>query len=93
MFSSCFYGSPNKNIPSYADPSPGALKAIVIDYQVDGCKWLLELDGGKKLQPLELDPQFQKDKMKVWILFETQKDAVSNCMAGELIKLTEIKSR
>lgn len=92
LFSSCFYGR-KKNIPSYADPSPGALKAKVVNYEVDGCKWLLELDNGKKLQPIELAPQFHKDKMKVWILYESQKDAMSNCMAGEIIKLTEIKLR
>jgi hypothetical protein len=71
----------------------GYQKATIIDYTVDGCKWMLQLEDGKKLQPLELKPEFQKDQLKVWVMYEIKKGAVGICMAGEIVNITNIELR
>jgi hypothetical protein len=73
-------------------------KALVIDYAIDGCKWMLRLendnptDDNKKLEPDYIMPEFQQDSLPVWIKYE-QEDRMSICMAGETIKLISIKKR
>jgi hypothetical protein len=71
----------------------GYEKATVISYEVDGCTWMLDLEDGKKLQPAELKPEFQKDRLDVWIKYEIKKGAVGICMAGTMINLVEIELR
>lgn len=71
----------------------GYTKATVINYTVDGCTWMLELEDGKKLQPAELKPEFQKDKLNVWIMYETRKGGIGICMAGEMVNITAIELR
>ena len=71
----------------------GYTKAEVINYTVDGCSWMLQLEDGKKLEPAGLKPEFQKDKLKVWIKYTIKKGGAGICMAGEMINLTEIELR
>jgi hypothetical protein len=68
-------------------------KAEVINYAIDGCTWMLQLKDGKKLQPSYLKPEFQKDKLKVWIKYSPKKGGVGICMAGEMVNITEIELR
>jgi hypothetical protein len=93
MISSC-----NRNITrntaepwNYRDSTYKA--ATVINYTVDGCTWMLQLEDGKKLQPSVLKPEFQKDKLKVWIKYSPKKGGVGICMAGEIVDITEIDLR
>lgn len=65
-------------------------KATVINYPLDGCNWLLKLEDGKKLQPVNLDQKFQKDNLNVRITYEIIKDGMGICMAGEMVTLTKI---
>ena len=70
--------------------NPKGTPAKVIDYrELDGCEFLLELGDGTKLQPVNLDSQFKKDKLEVLITWKKY-DGVSICMAGEMIELTSI---
>ncbi|MCW3071812.1 MAG: hypothetical protein JWO44_1702 [Bacteroidetes bacterium] len=71
----------------------GYTKATVVNYTYDGCSWMLELEDGKKLQPSALKPEFQKEKLKVWIRYEPKKGGMGICMAGELVNITEIELR
>jgi len=72
----------------------GYTPATVIFYELDGCKWMLLLENGAKLQPQGmLAEAFQKDQMKVWVKYEMQKDAPNICMAGEVVKILDIKER
>lgn len=64
--------------------------AKVIDYrELDGCEYLLELRDGTKLQPVNLDSRFKKDKLEVLITWK-KFDGVSICMAGIMVELTSI---
>jgi hypothetical protein len=72
----------------------GYTKAKVIRYDVDGCKWLLQLEDGKKLIPsLTLAEDFAVDGKSVWITYTIQKSGVSTCMAGMLVTITAIEKR
>jgi hypothetical protein len=71
----------------------GFVKAMVIKYDVDGCGYMLELTDKSRLEPDGMQPDFQKDSMKVWIKYKTVPDRMSVCMAGATIDLLEIKKR
>jgi hypothetical protein len=66
--------------------------ATIIDFKLDGCSWMLELENGKKLQPLNLKSEFQKNDLKVWVKY-TIKKVNGICMAGETVDITEIELR
>ena len=79
-------------VPEYTDGiySLELFPATVIYYEVDGCKWMLLLPNGDKLQPVELEEVFQKDGLKVKIAYREKPDAISICMAGKVVDLIRI---
>jgi hypothetical protein len=71
----------------------GYVKAMVVDIELDGCKYMLELESDKKkLEPDGLQEIFMKDSLPVWIKYK-HADRMSICMAGETIDLLDIKKR
>jgi hypothetical protein len=76
----------------------GYVKAIVVDYELDGCRWMLRLDNDdptdddKKMEPDFLFSEFQKDSLPVWLKY-TKEERISICMAGETVKVIDIKKR
>ncbi|MCW3085239.1 MAG: hypothetical protein JWP12_2605 [Bacteroidetes bacterium] len=89
---SCFLlpGDRYRPSPAYTESSE---KATVINYTVDGCTWLLILEDGTKLQPVNLSPEFQKNNLKVWITYSLKKGASSICMTGKMVTLASIQLR
>ena len=81
-----------------ADPkvdyaAQGYVKAFVTNVELDGCKFMLQLeDSDKKLEPDGLQPEFEKDGLKVWVKYEPE-DRMSICMAGQTVKVIDIKIR
>ena len=71
----------------------GYTAATVINYELDGCQWMLEMADGKKFEPNNMQEEFRKDKIKVWIKYTVVKGAMTICMAGTVIKLSDIKER
>ena len=71
----------------------GYVNATIVRSDLDGCSWIVELEDGKKLQPISLTPEFQKDKLKVRIKYFINKDGMSICMVGEMINVLDIKLR
>lgn len=72
----------------------GFLKATVVDKTgLDGCRFMLQLEDGKMLQPLNLGEKYMKDGMKVWVQYTIQKDVMTVCMAGDVVNITEIEKR
>jgi len=71
----------------------GYIKATVINYEVDGCTFLLLLEDGKKIEPTNLSADFRKDKLTVWIKYMAKKGGVSVCMAGQIVELSDIQLR
>lgn len=75
-------------VPSYI----GFTKATIINYTVDGCTWMIELEDGKKLEPINLKDEFKKNNLKVWIQYKHYEN-FSFCMAGEMVTITAIELR
>ena len=71
----------------------GYNRGMVINYEVDGCTYLIQLGDGTKLQPISLKDEYKKDKLDVWIKYTTKKGAVSNCMSGQIVDITDIQLR
>ena len=100
VFSSCHC---KKKITSASQPSTaeqkrdfekeGYVKATVINYEVDGCTFLFKLSDEKKLEPTSLSAEFKKDQLAVWIKYTPKKGAVSTCMAGQVVELSDIQIR
>ncbi|HET7817905.1 MAG TPA: hypothetical protein VFL70_01225 [Bacteroidia bacterium] len=71
----------------------GYIKATIINYEVDGCGFLIQLEDGKKLQPANLSSDYKKDKLPVWVKYAPKKGGMSVCMAGQMIELSDIQLR
>jgi len=72
--------------------SEGYVKATVIKYEVESCGYILQLENEKKLMPQNLADEFKKDKLIIWIKYETpKKPPMTTCMAGTVVKLTDVK--
>ena len=62
---------------------------------LDGCKWLIELTNGNKLQPTNL-ADFNialEDGKPVTVDYVAQPGVMSTCMAGKVVKIITIKER
>ncbi|HVA97900.1 MAG TPA: hypothetical protein VNG53_03315 [Bacteroidia bacterium] len=72
----------------------GYESAIVLDKTgLDGCGFVLQIGSGKILEPLNLGSDFKKNNLAVWIKYVSKKNAVSICMSGEIITLSDIQLR
>jgi hypothetical protein len=60
--------------------------------ELDGCRYLIHLDNGNKLQPDKLDPKFEKDSLKVWVKYKPE-DRMNICMSGITINIIDLKVR
>lgn len=72
------------------------LKGMILDYRgLDGCKWLIRLDNGELLEPVNLN-RFDlqpADSMKVVLTYTPTPDIMSICMAGKMVRITCISSK
>lgn len=81
--------------PNYDYAGHGYAKGFITDVQLDGCKWMIQLDSaGKRIEPGpdELPPVFLKDSLLVWVKY-TPDDRLSICMAGQTVHIEDIKKR
>jgi hypothetical protein len=94
FFTSCFLFPGDHHHPAAVKRMwDGYKKAEVINYAVDGCSWMIKLEDGTKLQPLDLQQEFKKNNLKVWIKYEVKKGNPGVCMAGEMITINAIELR
>ena len=89
-----FIGVKNKSSEPAADThvQNGFAKAIIINYKLDGCTFMIQLEDEKKLEPVNLEKEFKKDNFKVWIKYRHYAGN-SICMAGEMVTVTAIEKR
>jgi hypothetical protein len=62
---------------------------------LDGCRWMIELNNGQKLQPTNM-ADFDVpmvDGQRVWVDFVEQQGVMSICMAGKVVKLIKLYPR
>ena len=60
---------------------------------LDGCKFLIHLENGDRLEPAEIsDKRFElKNGMKIKFSYELATDLMSICMGGKLVRVTCIQ--
>ena len=58
----------------------------------DGCSWLIILEDGKKLEPVNLTDEFKSDNLKIWLQYKNYA-GMSICMMGQMISITAIEKR
>ena len=93
MLSSCWILKEAPKTAPDTHAQQGFTKASVINLKLDGCSWMLQLEGDKNLQPMNLQDEFKKENLKVWIQYQTFKQGNSICMAGEMVTITAIELR
>ena len=78
----------------------GYTKATVIFFELDACRYLLELphepngpDVMKRLEPAVLAEEFKKDQLAVWVKYTVKKGAMSACQAGPVVDIADIQLR
>lgn len=95
MLQSCFLFLGVKSTHTASDQDTheqsGFVKATIINYTLDGCNFMLLLEDGKKLEPVNFSEEFKKDNIKVWIKYQHYK-GTSICMAGEMVTVTAIET-
>ncbi|CAN5574971.1 hypothetical protein BH11BAC2_BH11BAC2_16780 [soil metagenome] len=70
------------------------ISATIVDKSgLDGCGFLVALADGSNLEVFNLPDSVKKDQLKVWIKYIPDAGASSICMAGKIVKLTDLKLR
>ncbi len=57
---------------------------------LDGCRLMIELVDGKRLEPLNLPPEFAHPGMKVKFKYTVPGEVASICMAGKIVNVSEM---
>ena len=72
----------------------GFVKANVIFSDLASCPYLLVLANEKRLEPaIALAAPFQQDQLAVWVKYAEKKGAVSVCMSGQIVDISDIQIR
>ena len=69
--------------------SPGE-KGVLKDYQnLDGCTWVIELENGNKLVPINLEDFIKspKDQTKIRLSYNDDIEIASICMSGKTARI------
>ncbi len=67
-------------------------KGVVYDKRgLDGCTYIIKLDSGKNLEPINLSDEFQQDSLPVYVNYKRKKGVVSICMVGTIVEIIDIK--
>ena len=109
VITTCVACSPKTNTSTKEEPDNNAteslkaekeyekekyIKAMVVDMSaLDGCRFMLKLESGKKLEPDKMDQIYQRDNMNVWIKYSLNKGGASICMSGQMVTLIDIQLR
>ena len=82
---------PKKEVKAKTDYS-NYQKATIMKEELDGCTWMVILEGGKKLEPQNLADEYKVDQQKVYVQYKPYK-GLSICMMGEMVTITAIAKR
>lgn len=66
---------------------------VVLQTEIAGCGYLLALEDGKMLQPLNLNDTLKSNDLKLWIKYHPEKNAMSVCMMGAIVRIDDVKPR
>ncbi|MDR4988416.1 MAG: hypothetical protein RG741_06215 [Bacteroidales bacterium] len=67
------------------------VRGMLLDYSgLDGCQWIIELESGERLEPVNLH-EFSlelKDGLPVSLSYTVAEDMISICMVGKMIRIS-----
>jgi hypothetical protein len=63
----------------------------VIFFEVAGCGYMLQRQNKTRLQPVNLSEQYHKEGLTLLVTYKIIHDAVTICMAGDVVELKTIK--
>ncbi|HRW21972.1 MAG TPA: hypothetical protein P5509_08365 [Bacteroidales bacterium] len=76
--------------------SEDASKAVLKNYAgLDACSWIIVLENGQKLEPLNLK-EFDielKDGQKIFVTYKVEPEYQSICMMGPIVRILCIEKR
>jgi hypothetical protein len=75
---------------------PEGVDALLRDYTgLSGCRWVLELEDGERLEPVNLhELDFEpRDNLQVRVQFTEAEDMMSICMVGRMVNIVCISSK
>ncbi len=86
-------GCSSKNSPQQLpfDLSIYSEMRVVDARSLDGCGFLLEDKSTVRYQPVNLPDSVLIDGKKIYVLFVDEKNKMTTCMGGKLIRITDIK--
>lgn len=80
-----------KSVQDSGTPPAGYTAATVRDFRgLDGCSFLIVADDSTRFEADNLEAPFQKDGLRIFFTYKNR-DAMSICMAGKTIHITDIK--
>lgn len=70
----------------------GYVSMTVKDYhELESCGFLLMNDDSVFYEPIQMDPSFYQNNLKVFVKYQLSKNQMSVCMRGQKIDLMDIK--
>lgn len=73
------------------DKSESLETVKVIFFEVAGCGYMLQRQNQSRLQPINLPEQYHVEGLELYVSYRIIKDAVTICMAGDVVELINIK--
>ncbi len=76
------------------DKCEGGVHGLLVDYTgLDGCQWIIELESGERLEPVNLHQlKFEpSDSLPVRIIYTEATDMMSICMVGKMVHINCIE--
>ncbi len=77
------------------DKCEGGVDGWLVDYTgLDGCRWIIELQSGERLEPVNLHQlDFEpSDSLPVRIIYKEAPDMMSICMVGTMVHINCIEA-
>ena len=71
----------------------GFVKATVINFELDGCEYVLQLESGEKVEPANLDEEYKTDGLEVWVKYKADDEKVGACMIGPIVEIKDIQKQ
>lgn len=84
------------SIPIEVEPEieipEGYVSMTVKDYhELESCGFLLMNSDSVFFEPIQMDPSFYQNNLKVFVKYQLSKNQMSICMRGQKIDLLDIK--
>ena len=96
-FGSCSRKTAPDNKPVFEEQVKGNVKegyqkATVIDMrELDGCQYMLKLESGDKLNPINLPDSVKQNNLEILVKF-IPSDIPTICMSGKTVKIIAIEN-